>query len=245
MTMHGILNEIKQQLKRLNGGPVKRHWKDSLDEELEYWRDYLTTKGLQWPEEYEMRVNPDSVLEERLIADRLDTIPERSVSILDVGAGPLTILGNKHPERQLEIVPIDPLADGYDRLLMETGVVPPVRTLYCHGEELLSRFKPNTFDFAYARNALDHSYDPLRVIENMLTVVKPGRYVVLRHRPNEAERARYEGLHQWNLDLRGGDLVLWNRSTELSVTQRLAQKAKTDCATYGEWLMVVLTKRES
>ena len=32
----------------------------------------------------------------------------------------------------------------------------------------------NTFDFGYARNSLDHSYDPVRVICNMVKAIKPG-----------------------------------------------------------------------
>ncbi len=35
-------------------------------------------------------------------------------------------------------------------------------------------FEPETFDLTFARNALDHSYEPIRVIRNMIGLVKTG-----------------------------------------------------------------------
>ncbi len=42
------------------------------------------------------------------------------------------------------------------------------------GEQLLTMFEPETFDLTFARNALDHSYEPIRVIRNMIGLVKTG-----------------------------------------------------------------------
>jgi SAM-dependent methyltransferase len=240
--MLGILKEIKHYLKQLDPGRTRRHWSEALGEEVNFWREYLTTRGLEWPDEYQIRVEPDSLLDERLICDRIALIPGPTVSILDVGAGPLTILGKRYPGKELYITAIDPLGSIYDRLLEDTQIPPPVRTLHCEGEKILKRFKPNTFDFAYSRNAIDHSYDPLKVIENMLAVVKPYRFVLLRHLPNEAERARYKGLHQWNFDRRENDLLVRSRFQEINVTKRLAGKAEMTCTIDGEWLTAVITK---
>jgi SAM-dependent methyltransferase len=79
-----------------------------------------------------------------------------------------------------------------------------VPTQACEGERLLERFGPDTFDVAYARNAIDHVVDPRRVIENMVGIVRSRGYVVLRHTRNEALNHDYGQLHQWNFDERNG-----------------------------------------
>merc|ERR1712129_140929 len=76
-------------------------------------------------------------------------------------------------------------------------------------ENLVKEFGIASFDNVHCTNALDHSHDPLRGIEQALRVVRGGRPVLLRHSRNEAEKNGYTGLHRWNLDVRGGRLVLW------------------------------------
>jgi SAM-dependent methyltransferase len=157
----------------------------------------------------------------------LDRSPAEEVTILDVGAGPLTWLGYRYPGKKLTIVPVDPLADEYDRLLRNAGLEPPVRTIRVAGEALLEHFQPASFDIAYATNALDHSADPLTIISNMVTVVRPGGAVVLRHKRNEGQSARYSGLHQWNFDAVDEGLLLWNEAVEVNVGSALAGRATT------------------
>jgi SAM-dependent methyltransferase len=82
------------------------------------------------------------------------------------------------------------------------------------GEDLAARFPPASFDVAYARNAVDHSADPVAVLAAMAAVVRAGGLVALRHYRNEADREHYAGLHGWNLDARDGALVIWRRGEE-------------------------------
>ena len=72
----------------------------------------------------------------------------------------MTSLGFRYPGKTLTIVPVDPLADEYDRLLSDAGLNPPIRTVRVAGEELLEHFGSRRFDLAYASNSLDHSADP-------------------------------------------------------------------------------------
>jgi hypothetical protein len=58
------------------------------------------------------------------------------------------------------IVALGPLADEYDRLLRDAGLVPPIRTLQLAGEALLEYIGSRRFDIAYPVNSLDHSADP-------------------------------------------------------------------------------------
>jgi SAM-dependent methyltransferase len=214
--------------------------------ELDFWRRWFETKGLHWPDDYRRRLDPDTVLDEALIVDRLAELGG-DVSILDVGAGPLTILGKRYPGTRISITPVDPLAREYDRLLAEFGLEPPVRTTFCPGEELQERFRPDSFDIAYARNSLDHSYDPAVTLRNMVELVRPGGYVILRHVRREGEHMNYTGFHQWNLDVENGHLVLWNRVRKRDLTQDLASLAAVSAYTENDgeedWVIAIIPIR--
>ena len=63
-------------------------------------------------------------------------------------------------------------------------------------------------------NSLDHSADPFTIISNMVGLVRPGGIVLLRHKRNEGESARYGGLHQWNFDVVDDSLIVWNNASK-------------------------------
>jgi SAM-dependent methyltransferase len=244
------LHRLGARVRRLLRGAPGEHtdaWRRELPSEVAFWKEYVETGGLDWPDEYAERLDPASTLTEPLIAGRLGGLPGETASILDVGAGPMTTLGKTYPGKTLTITAVDPLAGDYDRLLAKAGVVPPVRTLACRGEELLERFPPESFDVAYARNSLDHSDDPARVIANMVRLVKPGGWVALRHYRTEAETERYHGLHQWNFDIRGQDLFLWSQWAEHNLTRMLRPEVDVECGYEGgsdhaEWVACVMNK---
>jgi SAM-dependent methyltransferase len=204
---------------RLRGTLTRARWRKGVDLEVNFWRRWLETGGLQWPEDFRERLDPDLAMGHRLVAEKIDRLPHRSIAILDVGAGPLTALGKVVPGKDLSITPVDPLASRYDRLLDELGIEPPVRTIAGHGERLTDMFARESFDISFAQNALDHSWDPILVIENMLQVTKKSGFVLLRHMQNEGENERYGGLHQWNFDVRAGDLIIWNRRAQHNVSR--------------------------
>jgi SAM-dependent methyltransferase len=161
------------------------------------------------------------------VREELERSPAEEISILDVGAGPVTSLGYRYPGKKLTIVPVDPLAREYDRLLRDARLDPPIKTIAVAGEALLEHFGSRRFDIAYACNSLDHSADPLKIISNMVAVVRPGGVVLLRHKRNEGEHARYGGLHQWNFDVAGGSLLLWDSAARVDVGSALEGYAQT------------------
>jgi hypothetical protein len=118
-----------------------------------------------------------------------------------------------------------------------------VRTITGHVERLSESLDTDFFDLVHMRNALDHSYDPLEGIRQMLAVAKTGAPVVLSHARNEAERESYVGFHQWNVDERGGRMVLWNKSTTIDVNDALGSGA--DVTVQGSDSMVGCTIRKS
>jgi SAM-dependent methyltransferase len=158
-------------------------------------------------------------------------IATENVTILDVGSGPLTSVGKTWPGKRISVVAIDPLADDFLRILRDSGLDPPVLPIACAGEEIVEKFGTQAFDVAFAENALDHSADPLLVLENMLKTINPSGRVALTHYRNEGERNGYLGMHFWNLDCRDGHFLVWNRTVSHDVTARLEDRFETECWT--------------
>jgi SAM-dependent methyltransferase len=166
------------------------------------------------------------------------------VEILDVGAGPLTVLGKRWDGRRVQITAVDALADRYDEILRASEISPIVHTQLCDSENLLDHFQPDQFDFVHALNTLDHHYNPLRALAQMFSVVKSGKYIYFKHETEEAERARYTGLHQWNFSLNGGEVLLWNKHQRVNLAEEFAPYATLEYAELEEedWLGVAMRK---
>jgi SAM-dependent methyltransferase len=168
------------------------------------------------------------------------------VRILDVGAGPLTTLGRHWEGHQIEIVAVDPLAEEYRALLKRLGISPPTETTLAHGEKLLEKFQPDQFDMAYSSNALDHSYDPVLAIGQMLKVVKPQGYVYLWHFANEGLTEAYQGLHQWNFDVRDNDFIIGDGRRHFSLAGEFGSSAKLQCErqfAYGKPVVIAKLRK--
>jgi len=204
-------------------------WRTRAKSEVDFWAGWLAgAPGTeQWAGDRELRLAPETEIRDPLVREELERNPAEAISILDVGAGPLTMLGYRYPGKTLTIVPVDPLADDYERLLREAHLEPPIPTIAVAGEALLDHFGSRRFDIAYASNSLDHSADPFEIISNMVSVVRTGGVVLLRHKRNEGESARYGGLHQWNFDAVDGSLLLWNNAVEMNVNAALEGRAAT------------------
>lgn len=212
-----ILSTYRRMRNRLYANKQKL-WNQFKDSEVDFWEEYIATEGLdKFKDNYRAKLDPELPLQE-VVADCLQDLSAEEILILDVGAGPLTPLGKVYKGKKLKITAIDPLASEYDRILEKYNINPPVRTQVGTGENLLAQFQPETFDLAYSRNALDHSYDPLLAVKNMLAVVKKDGKVLLMHHKNEAEHENYQGLHQWNFDEREGKFLIWNQSVTHNLT---------------------------
>lgn len=198
--------------------------------ELQFWAAWLAGApgAEEWTSDRERRFAPDAEVVDPLLRAEIKRLAKRDISVLDVGAGPVTKIGFRYPGTNLAIVAVDPLANEYARLLEAAGLEPLVKTLPVAGEALIERFGPRRFDIAYANNSLDHSVDPLAIITNMVGVVREGGSVILRHARNEGEERRYEGLHQWNFDVADGDLIVWNGAATINVRSALREQATVE-----------------
>lgn len=217
-------------------------WDASLDGEVAFWRNYLANEGGRWAPDYQRRIDAALPLQPEFVG-LIDAPDGTTVRILDVGAGPLTYVGRSHPRWNLEVAAVDALGAQYASILDEAGVTPPVRTQACESEQLHTVIEPASFDLVTARNTLDHSYDPVLAIREMVACAKPGSPILLIHHPNEAEREQYHGMHQWNFEVTDGNLAIWRPNARHDVAAELADVATVERTwTEGTWDHVVLRR---
>jgi len=189
-----------------------------------------------------MRLNPAAPVQEHLAAV-IDRLPHAKVEIMDVGAGPLTVIGKLHPSKQLTITPTDVLAREYNALLDELGIKPPVRTIHAEMEKLRDKFGARQFDLVHAQNSLDHCADPVAGIEEMLALTRPGGFIVLLHEANEGRNELYYALHKWDFACDGGRFTIAGPGPGgplRDITAMLRRRAEVECSIYcGEVLVVI------
>ena len=89
------------------------NWQDGIAFELAFWDRFLRNQGDGWPEDYRRRLDPELPLQPAYV-ELLDQTPADPVRVLDVGAGPLTMFGKKHPRKTILLTATDALARAYD-----------------------------------------------------------------------------------------------------------------------------------
>jgi SAM-dependent methyltransferase len=178
-----------------------------IEHEVGFWEVWFGRRGWMRPDIFQRMIDPEAPLLDPLISlvDRLEGDP---VMILDVGAGPITGIGWKHPRKAIKIKAVDALASQYDRILHINGIKPLVRTVFAEGESLTRHVKRHGYHLVTCINALDHMKHPAKAVREMLEACKPGGCVYLAHNVDEAETQGGVGLHQWNLRAENGHLIL-------------------------------------
>lgn len=216
-------------------------WGSGIDYEVDFWRNWFVTRGGQWPTDFVRRLDLQTEIEPSFI-DLITTAEPGAAKILDVGSGPLTVLGKLHRGVRLDITAVDPLADFYAGIASDCGVKVPCPVVKGFAEDLSSFFAQDSFDLVHCQNALDHSFEPVRAIFQMLKIAKPDGVVLLRHIPNEAENEDYSGFHQWNFDVQDGRFVVWNRSQRFNVNEMVESFSEITVAKSGG-VSVIIRKR--
>eukprot|EP00929_Paragymnodinium_shiwhaense_P104285 TRINITY_DN68586_c0_g1_i1.p1 TRINITY_DN68586_c0_g1~~TRINITY_DN68586_c0_g1_i1.p1 ORF type:complete len:340 (-),score=76.50 TRINITY_DN68586_c0_g1_i1:661-1680(-) len=192
--------------------------------EVEFWRN-LFKKG-----EMDKQLSPDFGLQaevQQVLSLNATFLTEcfgeevLRVDLLDVGSGPLSVMGRRWsncPAADVHIVQVDPLADYYRDLLVELGHTPPT-LLAANGEKL--PFGDGEFQLVFSRNAIDHTSDPVKSILEMIRVART--CVVLAHQRNEGFHGNYAGWHFWNFDVDyEKHLIIWARDgSRIDITRFL------------------------
>lgn len=226
---------------------VRKAWQAGVQSEVEFWRAVFV--GQQFPDftrDMLQRIDPGNPLYPWIASKLPADVPVSQGRILDVAAGPVSFIGWHVDGERPQITAIDALALQYREILDEFGMVPPVYTQSCDGEEIDGRFAQGSFDVVHIRNALDHCYDALAVVKNMLWVLKPGGSLLIHGFSDEAKFGHYEGLHQWNARGVDGALIIWRPGVRHDVNKLFADQLASveviqDDA--NRWTAAILTKK--
>lgn len=134
---------------------------------------------------------------------------EKTLDILDIGSGPVSMLTNAFHGLQVNLKAADPLADEYEKLWEDkTRRRQVVRPVSVAGENLVQQFGNNSFDVTHIRNAIDHAVHPMAVVEQMIGITRKAGLVIIHGFENEAKAENWAGFHQWNMRIVNGELEI-------------------------------------
>lgn len=165
--------------------------------ECRFWDKYLGNNGWRYQDEFKKRISTDAAVE-GYHKEVLDKIWFPGITILDVGAGPITAILAQYKGHPLNIKACDPLGDHYQSMLKKYGITPRVVTESVAGEELSKHFRKK-FHWINCQNALDHAEHPNLVIDEMINLLEEHGTLTLYHEINEGLNEGYRGFHKWNI----------------------------------------------
>jgi SAM-dependent methyltransferase len=235
MIFPNILRRVAVFIKKQAGRLVRKIEGDTrrqqLIEERNYWTDWIASGGREFPEDYICRLDPSFPLQ-RHIARFAERLESDAISILDVGAGPLTSIGKVHPTKNIRITATDLLAPKYDEILKKNNIRPVVRTIYADAHDLQNHFGSERFDIVYAQNSIDHTVNPMHVIDQMLSVTRLGGFVVLLHAENEGMNEGYQQLHKWDFECDNGQFIISGpgpHGNKVNATRIFSKVGRVEC----------------
>src|SRR5215831_12118013 len=125
-----IFAAIADRLPRF-GSRTNPVWRESTPEEVTYWEGVIRARAA------EAAFTP-SAQDHSWVREQCDPpLPaHETLRLLDVGSGPFSTLGVAHPDSRTEIVATDALADTYNRLLDQVGLLAYPRIRPVKAEEL-------------------------------------------------------------------------------------------------------------
>jgi hypothetical protein len=210
-------------------------WLDGIKWEFYFWKDKIETIG--WVK--------DVVSNDRFNLEEYLTLEK--TKFLDVGSGPFSSCGSKTSKTQLDFYAVDPLSYIYKTLKNKSGISSDITPDFAMVENLVEKYGINEFDIVHMRNALDHAFNPLIGIIQMLSVCKIGGMVILNHFFNVAQNENYNGFHQWNLCVENSEFIAWRPpNIKYNITQILKDYANINIVEDTRTLMfkVLLIKKK-
>ena len=228
---------------------IKPIWDAGVQFEIDFWRSVFRGDDQEFLADVMKRLDAQTPIADYIVELFPSSVAAGEVSILDVGAGPVTKVGwHVNGKPRPKITPIDALAPQYRTILDEFKLTPPVYTQHCDGEQIATRFAPGSFDVINICNALDHCYDAMGVMRGMLTALKPGGALLVHGHTDEAEYERYSGLHQWNIRAVGDDMVIWRPNARFSIRQEFGvqiEQMRIQQPEAARWTSVTIHKRRA
>ena len=141
-----------------------KEWSEGIEFEKNFWAQWMETKGGVWSEDYNNRVKKQRRIDDMFV-DAMPPLPpgvknRTHALILDAGAGPMSLVGNWHPDMDIELIAVDPLSYLYNELLHKFNLVPYPRVQHAFVERVSELYPSDFFDVVHIQNALDHSGNP-------------------------------------------------------------------------------------
>lgn len=219
-----------------------QRWLTGIPYEVAFWRSYYGNKKRRSDLFRWSFYDKPCVLDNFDIDKYIAALGTANPTILDVGCALSYMFGNIINGQHIDVCYVDPLAPFYNRILNRYKIDRP-EIKFGMIESLSGSFAPDTVDFIHVRNALDHCSDPFGGIIQSLVTLKKGGILYLNHFKNEAENEAYRGFHQFNITEKDGDLILWNKDTNINVTESCSEFAEVVTSKSNEGRIVsVITK---
>lgn len=224
-------------------------WAKLVDAEISHWNHVFykyTTDSNSYLHQYvKKRLDVELPLHQN-VQLLVDSIDKQEISILDVGSGPVPFLGRKSTKK-IKLTAADYLAESYYQLYHQYNLYPPTIPKPIDASKLSLFFDLDYFDIVYARNSIDHTFDPIKCIQEMIKV--SNRYVILEHKLNEGMIENYQGLHQWNFFIKNSKFYISDKyGNEFCVNDYISCK-KISCKLTTEeeenipdWLVINIEK---
>lgn len=222
-------------------------WLSGIYEEIKFWNESILTGGealdrKRWEEN--IRKGRPFILEEEIPPEKAG----QEYQFVDVGSGPFSGCGFVTDKVILKHVAVDPLADAYKVMKAKAGIENEVNLKTGFVEILDHFFERNVFDMVHMSNSLDHSFNPVLGIYQLINICKIGGKVILRHKDNEAVFEKYEGFHQWNLkaDIENNEFVIWRDAEFYNVNRIFGEYVDIQCvedSVYSALKKVVMIKK--
>lgn len=227
-------------------------WLAGLENEINFWNRYMKEEGGMYFYGFKTTISPDRLFD--LESDIPVNMYGKEYDFIDVGSGPFSRCGKITNKVSLNAISVDPLAYAYEMLKNRYHINNGIRLENGFVELLDKKFEANSFDMVHMSNSLDHSFSAVDGIYQLLNICKIGGKVILRHAENEAERASYSGLHQWNLSLYNEEhsFIIWRNNERYDICKMFKEYADFELIPgmmdeEGQWIynkVVMIKKRD-
>lgn len=204
-------------------------WLQGIYSEIGFWDRYIREKGGVWKDGWEQATVKNRVFELE------DDIPEDKIGqeydFVDIGSGPFSRVGIATDKVKLNHCAVDPLAEVYKSLKKRNNLENGINLRTGFVELLDKEFSANSFDLIHMSNSLDHSFDALLGIYQLINICRIGGKIILRHRLDEAVYEKYEGFHQWNLyvDIESNIFMLWRADEKYIINDLFSEYVDIKC----------------
>lgn len=206
-------------------------WLNGIYSEIKFWDNMIKTNGgIYDKNKWYTTINKNRpfVLEDDIPVE----LYGKNFDFIDVGSGPFSRCGFLTDKVILNHTAVDPLADAYNVLKSKAGIDTEINLKTGFVEILDKYFEPDSFDMVHMSNSLDHSFDPILGIYQLINICRIGGKVILRHKENEAESAAYEGFHQWNLSVNVSEnkFIIWRDDEKYNINEIFSNYVEIKCS---------------